>query len=74
MKCKGCVHRRPLSGAPNWLKACHYAIDTGELRECSAEECYTNKIHYTTRRQLTESQKKAHLGGMAKSIRGKLNA
>ena len=74
MKCKGCVHRRPLSSAPSNDNACHYCIDTEEPRGCSVEECFKKKIHYTTQRKLTFSQEKAKLGGMAKSIRGKLNA
>ena len=66
MKCKGCIHRKTLSGVPGGNKACHYCIDTGEPRGCTAEDCYTNRIHYTTRRHLSEAQKKAKIGGMAK--------
>jgi hypothetical protein len=33
--CKGCIHRRRLAG----YQACHYAIDTGFLRNCAPQDC-----------------------------------
>lgn len=36
-KCKGCIHRRALSGKT--LAVCQYAIDTGRLRGCAPEDC-----------------------------------
>jgi AraC-like DNA-binding protein len=35
--CKGCIHRRLMTGACSY--ACHYSIDTDQLRNCSAENC-----------------------------------
>ena len=37
--CKNCVFFRPLSGVANGAKGCHYMLDTGEPRRCSAEKC-----------------------------------
>ncbi|MCD7730293.1 MAG: helix-turn-helix domain-containing protein [Oscillospiraceae bacterium] len=39
--CKGCIYHRSLSGTEHGGcgKGCHYALDTGELRECPAENC-----------------------------------
>lgn len=56
-----------MSGVPGGIKACHYLIDTGEPRGCTAEECYTNRIHFTTRRQLSEAQRKAKIGGLVRA-------
>lgn len=36
-KCKGCIHRRALSGKTPAV--CQYAIDTGRLRGSSPEDC-----------------------------------
>lgn len=36
-KCKGCIHRRALSGKS--AAVCQYAIDTGKLRGCEPEDC-----------------------------------
>lgn len=46
--CKGCLYRRHLGGNSRTGDdmACHYAYDTGNLRGCTAKECYENKIHY----------------------------
>lgn len=73
MKCPGCAFRRAEYKGDK-VGLCHYCHDTGNPRGCSVEECFKKKIHYTTQRKLTFSQEKAKLGGMAKSIRGKLNA
>ena len=46
--CPGCKYRRRITGTSHIMdsSACHYAYDTGELRGCSAKECYEKKIHY----------------------------
>ena len=52
--CKGCGHYRTFSG--NYTKGergCHYLLDTGEPRGCSAENC-TKKEPY--RRQPKQAQ------------------
>ena len=36
-RCKGCIHRRALSGKS--AAVCQYAIDTGKLRGCDPEDC-----------------------------------
>lgn len=36
-RCKGCIHRRALSGKS--AAVCQYAIDTGKLRGCEPEDC-----------------------------------
>lgn len=38
MNCKGCKYWRELSNR-NGIVACHYAIDTGKLRDCDPENC-----------------------------------
>lgn len=37
-KCHGCIHWRIMTGLEG-TKACHYSIDTGNLRNCSSEDC-----------------------------------
>lgn len=56
MKCKGCMHRRSLSGTQMKDGACHYLIDTDEPRGCSAEECYARKIHYVAKRSVRNKE------------------
>jgi hypothetical protein len=36
--CKGCVYRRAFGSNSNYT-VCHYLIDTGKPRGCSAENC-----------------------------------
>lgn len=40
-RCEGCIHWRQFGYGG---KACHYAIDTGELKNCRAADC----THYST--------------------------
>lgn len=50
--CKGCRYYRPLaeySRCAKWV--CHYILDTGEPRGCSAENC-------TKKRPLTRNGQK----------------
>ena len=37
--CKGCVHWRSFSGDTRSIKVCHYMLDTGFPRGCSARDC-----------------------------------
>ena len=47
-KCTGCAYYRPLrsNGRSPVNMACHYLLDTGEIRGVPAKECYENKIHF----------------------------
>lgn len=36
--CEGCKYYRLLGDAAG-LRACHYLLDTGEVRGCSADNC-----------------------------------
>lgn len=48
--CPDCYYRRPIANSsPVGTRACHFAIETGSLRGCTAKECYTNKIHFKQR-------------------------
>lgn len=38
MNCKGCKYWRELANG-NGITACHYALDTGKLRESDPEKC-----------------------------------
>lgn len=41
--CAGCVHCRPLAVKySNSENVCHYILDTGHMRECSAADCTMN--------------------------------
>ena len=44
--CKGCYHRRILGRC--YGEACHYSLDSGKLRGCSAASCRKNEVHYVT--------------------------
>lgn len=57
MTCKGCKYRRPVSGVEHGTGACHYCVDTGEPRGCSARECYARKIHYAPKRKCGTGRK-----------------
>lgn len=47
--CSGCAHWRSLnySGVSSGM-ACHYTLDEQKTRHCTAEECFNNKIFFTT--------------------------
>lgn len=51
--CKGCGHYRTIGGNNSGERGCHYLLDTGEPRGCSAENC-TKKEPY--RRQPKQAQ------------------
>lgn len=49
-RCPGCVHRRLLpTVTKSMTKYCLYCADTGNLRGCSVEDCFFNKIHFELR-------------------------
>lgn len=50
--CTGCIYYRFLSGSANDAKGCHFMLDTGEKRGCSAEQC-TRRI--TTKQDRTKN-------------------
>lgn len=55
MKCRGCGY---------WTKGdgcCNFCYWTGEPRGCSAEDCYKQKIHYTTSKKLKQKSVRAGL-------------
>lgn len=38
-KCSTCKYSKYMTGSNNSFKACHYALDTGKLRDCPPQEC-----------------------------------
>lgn len=59
-RCKRCQYRRPLD-YNSLYDVCHYAIDTGTLRDCPPEECTKFKPkrrerHVTMREVLPQEQ------------------
>lgn len=37
--CKGCIYYRKFASLYETLYACHYCVDTGNLRECDPKVC-----------------------------------
>lgn len=54
--CDDCVYRRPLSWGEQTL-CCHYAIDTGKLRNCPVEDCENKLTLEEVMKRLTQEQK-----------------
>lgn len=43
-KCRNCIHRKPLEAARHSRRYCCYALDVGELRGQTIEECTKKEI------------------------------
>lgn len=54
--CDDCVYRRPLSSGEQTL-CCHYAIDTGKLRNCPVEDCKNKLTLEEAMKRLTHEEK-----------------
>ena len=54
--CDDCVYRRPLSWGEQTL-CCHYAIDTGKLRNCPVEDCENKLTLEEVMKRLTQEEK-----------------
>ena len=54
--CKGCVYYRPLSGGGPTL-CCHYALDSGKLRDCPVENCEKKLTLEEAMKKLTKGDK-----------------
>ena len=62
--CKGCVHWKTISHC--WdLKACHYYLDTGELRGCPADKCDKKDTDETHRVRCKSNFNKFNVDGGA---------
>ncbi len=56
--CKGCVYYRSLSeSSPNLQPYCNYLLDTGEPRDCPAENCDKKLTKEEAMKKLTQDDK-----------------
>lgn len=43
VECRGCEYWRPMGNSSKCMHACHYCIETGNLRDMPAAECYKHE-------------------------------
>ena len=57
-KCKGCIYFRSLSeNSPNMKHYCNYLLDTGNTRDCPAENCDKKLTKEEAMKKLTQDDK-----------------